>query len=314
MATDESMLQLAALGREALMETDLPGVPIFRRGKVRDVYDLETHLLIVATDRISAFDVVLPTGIPDKGRVLNLLSAFWFDLLNNVCPSHFITVDNDQIAARLALVSSAVEESQFADRSMLVNKARPLPVEFVVRGYLDGSAWRDYQRQGAVFGITLPSGLRQGDRLPEPIFTPTTKAHSGHDQPITEAEMLRLAEPGHLMRAKQYAMELYAAGAAYALERGIILADTKFEFGVFQGEVILIDELFTPDSSRFWDAEKWEPGGPQASFDKQYVRDYLDSVGWNHEPPAPALPPEVVIATTQRYREIYRRLTGEELP
>ncbi|MBI3910031.1 MAG: phosphoribosylaminoimidazolesuccinocarboxamide synthase [Armatimonadetes bacterium] len=313
MRTDQDSALLAAPGREVILNTDLPGLIPFANGKVRDIYDLEFHLLMVATDRISAYDSILPTGIPDKGRVLNQLSAFWLEYLQNVCPSHFITTDIDQIMTEVALFNPELPTWQLEGRSMLVNKARPLPVEFVVRGYLDGSAWREYQREGKVCGIELPRGLGQGDRLPEPIFTPAIKAQTGHDENITVREMMHLAEPGHLRKAMNYSLAVYDAASAYALERGIILADTKLEFGVFQGEVILIDEVCTPDSSRLWDAAAWSPGAPQPSFDKQFVRDHLDRIGWNHEPPAPALPPDIVSATAERYREIFRRLSGNDL-
>jgi phosphoribosylaminoimidazole-succinocarboxamide synthase len=301
------------MNSEVVLNTNIPGLRPFIKGKVRDVYDLDYQLLIVTTDRISAFDSILPTGIPDKGRVLNQLSAFWFDQIGNICPSHFITTDLDQISAALELVIPDVPEELLAGRSMLVNKVKAIPIEAVVRGYLEGSAWKEYQQSGSVCGIQLPSGLAQGSRLPEPIFTPATKAHTGHDINITHDEMSRVVEPGHMKQMIQLSLDVYKYAAGYAEERGIIIADTKFEFGVFQGTVVMIDECLTPDSSRFWDARLWSPGGPQASYDKQFVRDYLDGSGWNHEPPAPPLPDDVAEKTAAKYREIFTLLTGTEL-
>jgi phosphoribosylaminoimidazole-succinocarboxamide synthase len=294
-------------------ETDLSPLPRFTRGKVRDVYDLDYQLLVIATDRISAFDVVLPTPIPEKGRVLTQLSAFWFETTQNDVPNHFITADTEQISAVLESYGARVDRSVLEGRAMLVNKARALPVECVVRGYLAGSAWEEYRKTGQVTGIALPSGLVESDRLPAPIFTPATKAQEGHDQNITWEEMLRIVEPGHARAVRDASLALYSHAAAHALERGIILADTKFEFGLFQDTPIVIDEVLTPDSSRFWDAAAYQPGGAQPSFDKQYVRDYLISSAWNREPPAPPLPPEIVERTTQRYLEAYRRLVGRDL-
>ena len=296
-----------------LLESSIPGLEILTRGKVRDVYDLEYHLLIVTTDRISAYDAVLPTGIPDKGRVLNQLSAFWFQKIQNLCPSHWVTNELEQIGEVLRALHVRVPERELAGRSMLVTRARALPVERVVRGYLDGSAWREYQESGCVCGIALPAGLKQGSRLPEPIFTPATKAQTGHDENITLQQMARLVEPGLLKQIVELSLNVYRFAAEYAQQRGILIADTKFEFGVFQEGLVMIDECLTPDSSRFWDAERWRPGGPQPSFDKQYVRDYLDSQGWNHEPPPPALPAEIVSQTSDRYRELFARLTHLEL-
>jgi phosphoribosylaminoimidazole-succinocarboxamide synthase len=301
-------------GREnVVLETDIPGLKPFIRGKVRDVYDLDSQLLIVATDRISAFDSVLPTGIPDKGAVLNQLSAFWFEFIRNICPSHYLTTDLDQIRAAVGLFTPEFPNRVLAGRSMLVGKARALPIECVVRGYLDGSAWKEYQRSGTVCGIRLPDGLTQGSRLPEPIFTPSTKAHTGHDENITHEQMARLIEPGVMKQVINLSLAVYNAASAHALEQGLIIADTKFEFGTFQETVIMIDECLTPDSSRFWDAKRYRPGGPQPSYDKQFVRDYLDASGWDHEPPAPPLPPDVVLNTAEKYRELYRRITGQDL-
>jgi len=298
-----------------VLSTDIPGLTPFIKGKVRDVYDLGDRLLVVTTDRISAFDCVLPTGITDKGRVLNLLSAFWFARHADLCPHHLVSVDDAEIAAEAAWAGGDVAPEVLAGRSMLVRKVRALPVECVVRGYLDGSGWKEYQRSGTVCGIALPAGLQQGSRLPEPIFTPSTKAHTGHDENITHDRMAEILPAEQMTRCIELSLAAYRSAAQFALERGILIADTKFEFGVDDtGEVLMIDEALTPDSSRFWDAARWAPGGPQPSFDKQYVRDYLDSLGWNHEPPAPALPDDVVARTAEKYREIYTRLTGQSLP
>ncbi|MFN3651737.1 MAG: phosphoribosylaminoimidazolesuccinocarboxamide synthase [Armatimonadota bacterium] len=296
-----------------LLETHLPGLPGFIRGKVRDVYDLDQHLLIVTTDRLSAFDCVLPTGIPDKGRVLNLISAFWFDFIRPFCPSHLVTTDAAEIRAALGEAGASLPEEVLNGRAMLARKAKAYPVECVVRGYLEGSAWKEYRRSGSVCGIGLPAGLLQGSRLPEPIFTPSTKAASGHDENITHQEMAELVPAGEMAQLIELSLRVYTTASEHARERGILIADTKFEFGLLDGQVTMIDECLTPDSSRFWDAEGYEPGGPQPSFDKQYVRDYLDGIGWNHEPPAPALPAEVAERTAEKYREIYRRITGREL-
>ena len=297
-----------------LLSSELPGLEPILRGKVRDVYDLDYHLLIVATDRISAYDSILPTGIPDKGRVLTQLSAFWFEQLRSLCPSHYISVDPEQIQDVLLARKLEIPEELLEGRCMLVTRARALPVECVVRGYLDGSAWREYQTAGSICGIRLPEGLKQGSRLPEPIFTPATKATTGHDENIPESRMFRMMEPGLAKQAKEISLAVYNAAAEYAQDRGVIIADTKFEFGVFQESLIMIDECLTPDSSRFWDAARWEPGGPQPSYDKQFVREYLDRSGWNHEPPAPPLPADVTERTAEKYRQIYRRLTDSELP
>lgn len=292
-----------------VLTTDIPDLPAFIRGKVRDVYDLGTQLLIVTTDRISAFDSVLPTGIPYKGKVLNQLSEFWFGLIQDFCPSHLVTTN----LAEMGRVFAGDTAAQLEGRSMLVNKTAALPVECVVRGYLEGSGWKEYQRSGTVCGIQLPEGLKQGSRLPEPIFTPSTKATTGHDENITHAQMSELVAPEVMQQVIDLSLRVYTTAADFARERGILIADTKFEFGVLDGRVIIIDEVLTPDSSRFWDAEKWQPGGPQPSFDKQFVRDYLDSIGWNHEPPAPALPEDVALRTSEKYREIYQKITGAEV-
>ncbi len=292
-----------------LVETHLDGLPLVKRGKVRNIYAVGDALLIVATDRISAFDYVLPTGIPDKGRVLTQLSAFWFRTLGEVVPNHLITVDVDQYpdAARR-------HADLLRGRSMLVRRTTPLPVECVARGYLAGSGWKEYQRTGAVCGVPLPAGLSESDRLPAPIFTPATKAESGHDENISEAEVARLLGAERTAQLRDLTLALYARGAAHAEARGIIVADTKFEFGVADdGTLILIDEVLTPDSSRFWPKDAYVPGRAQPSFDKQYVRDYLDAIGWNRQPPVPPLPDDVVARTREKYLEAYRRLTGEAL-
>jgi phosphoribosylaminoimidazole-succinocarboxamide synthase len=285
-------------------------LPLVRRGKVRDVYAVsEAHLLIVATDRISAFDCVLPTQIARKGEVLTALSRFWFERLSHITPHHLVTTDVVQMPDAVRR-----HESLLRGRSMLVRRTQVFPVECVVRGYLAGSGWKDYQRTGEVCGHRLPEGLVESARLPEPVFTPATKAEKGHDENISEARMRDLvgAEATELLRDTSLA--LYRAAESYARSRGIIIADTKFEFGRDdEGRVLLIDEVLTPDSSRFWPADAYRAGGPQASFDKQFVRDYLETLAWDKRPPAPPLPPEVAEATTARYLQAYRLLTGKEL-
>jgi len=288
---------------EVIYETRIEGLKLAFRGKVRDVYDLGDALLIVATDRLSAFDVVLPTPIPYKGEVLTALSKFWFERTRHIVPNHLL----DRPLA--ALVGARWIES-LALRAQVVRKAKPLPVEAIVRGYLAGSGWSDYKRTGSVCGIALPSGLREADRLPEPIFTPSTKAPLGqHDENITFADAERLLGAQGARRVRDLSLAVYRFGAAWAEERGIIIADTKLEFGVCDGEIILIDEVLTPDSSRFWPRDQYQPGTSPPSFDKQYVRDYLTASGWNKRPPAPALPPDVVERTSEKYREALRRLT-----
>jgi phosphoribosylaminoimidazole-succinocarboxamide synthase len=293
-----------------IRESRLPGVRLFSRGKVRDVYSIsEDQLLVVATDRLSAFDVVMQEPIPDKGRVLTQLSCFWFDLLRDLGPSHFLTADCDEYPVELRPFRNQLE-----GRSMLVAKAKAFPVECVVRGYLAGSGWKDYRSTGTVCGIRLPSGLVESSRLDEPIFTPATKAQEGHDENISWDEMVARVGEDAATRLRDFSLALYAEARAVAGERGIIIADTKFEFGLLNGEVILIDEVLTPDSSRFWPQEGYQPGRSQPSFDKQFVRDYLESSGWNKQPPPPPLPAEVVEVTSKKYREAYRLLTGNALP
>ncbi len=287
-------------------ETHLAGVPLRSRGKVRDLYELGEYLLIVATDRLSAFDLVLPTPIPDKGRVLTQLSLFWFDKLRDVIPNHVVS------ASELPPQVAAYRE-QLRGRAMLVRRTNPVPIECVVRGYLSGSGWKDYRASGRICGIALPPGVRESDRLPDPIFTPATKATTGHDENISFNEVSSRVGRELAERLRRVSLELYQRAAAYAEPRGIIVADTKFEFGLSDGKLMWIDEALTPDSSRFWPADEYQPGRPQPSFDKQYVRDYLESIGWSKQPPAPELPPEVVAATRLKYREAYQKLTGHEL-
>src|SRR5271169_1419946 len=292
--------------RAVISQTEFPGLKLLGRGKVRDIYDLGDQLLIVATDRLSAFDVVLPTPIPDKGRVLTQLSLFWFEKLADVVPHHVIEAKN--FTGELAPYVDAL-----AGRAMLVRRTDPAPIECVVRGYISGSGWKDYQKTGAICGIALPAGLRESDRLPEPVFTPSTKATTGHDENISFDETIaRIGQP-LAERLRDASLAIYKSAAEYALERGIIIADTKFEFGLIGEDLIWIDEALTPDSSRFWPGDQYVPGKPQPSFDKQFVRDYLEQIGWNKQPPGPALPPDVVAATTDKYREAYQRITGHEL-
>jgi phosphoribosylaminoimidazole-succinocarboxamide synthase len=295
------------------LETALPTLTLYRRGKVRDVYIVDRdQLLIVATDRISAFDYVLGSGIPDKGKVLTQLSAFWFELLRDVVPNHLITTDVKKFPASLSPYTD-----QLRGRSMLVRRTEPLPVECVARGYISGSGWKDYRATGKICGIALPDGLRESDRLPAPIFTPATKAQSGHDENISDDEAADVLGRDLLQQVKSLTLQLYARGAAHAASCGIILADTKFEFGIVQQngkrELLLIDEALTPDSSRFWPADQYAPGKAQPSFDKQYVRDYLESIKWNKQPPVPSLPDDVVARTREKYIEAFKRLTGREL-
>ncbi len=296
-----------------LMKTDLPN--LLYRGKVRDTFDLGKHLLIVATDRISAFDVVLPNGIPDKGKVLNQLSVFWFEKTAHLVPNHLVEgLDDIRLLEAYARPEECIQYPHYLEgRSMIVRKAERVNAECVVRGYISGSAWAEYKEGGTVNGQPMPRGLVESQKLPSPMFTPTTKADSGHDQPLTLKELGDAVGRDLALKLEANTIALYESARDYALERGIILADTKLEFGFIEGELCVIDEMFTPDSSRFWDASSFEPGRSQPSFDKQPVRDWLTASGWSKEPPAPALPSEVVEQTAQRYREAYRRLTGKEL-
>jgi phosphoribosylaminoimidazole-succinocarboxamide synthase len=292
----------------AITKTDLPGVKLHGRGKVRDIYDLGEHFLIVATDRLSAFDVVLPTPIPNKGKVLTQMSAFWFDHFKDVVPNHLVSTESEDFPVNLKSVRDQLE-----GRSMLVKKAKVFPVECVARGFLTGSALKDYTRTGAVCGIALPSGLRESDRLPQPIFTPSTKAETGHDENISEEQAATIIGQDNISKLKELTLLLYSGGVDYALTREIIICDSKFEFGVIDGKVAIVDEMLTPDSSRFWPAGQYMPGRPQPSFDKQFVRDYLEKIGWNKQPPAPELPDEIVNATSAKYVEALRLLTGRDL-
>jgi phosphoribosylaminoimidazole-succinocarboxamide synthase len=289
-----------------IRETHFAGITPVARGKVRDIYDLGDELLIVATDRLSAFDVILPTPIPDKGRVLTQLSLFWFQLLRDIIPNHVLSATSFP-------PPFDIHQEQLAGRSMVVRKTQPLPIECVVRGYISGSGWKDYQATGKICGIPLPPGLRESDRLPEPIFTPASKATSGHDENITYAQAAEMVGKDLAERVRAVSIEIYKRACAHAEPRGVILADTKFEFGLLENELIWIDEALTPDSSRFWPAASYQPGGAQPSFDKQFVRDYLESIRWPKTPPGPELPADVVAATCSKYRQAYRILAGREL-
>ena len=292
-----------------ILQTTLDGRQPDRQGKVRDIFEFGDQLLIVATDRISAFDYVLGSGIPDKGKVLTQISAFWFDRMRPVVRNHIISTDPADYPAPLRRDADALR-----GRSMLVTRTEPLPIECVARGYLSGSGWKDYRATGELCGIRLPAGLRESDRLPQPIFTPATKAQSGHDINISAEQAADLVGRSVFDRVRDLTLRLYAEGAAHAESCGIIVADTKFEFGRLpNGELILIDEVLTPDSSRFWPRDGYSPGGPQPSFDKQYVRDYLEEIRWNKQPPVPSLPDHVVMKTREKYVEAFRRLTGREL-
>ncbi|HKA02549.1 MAG TPA: phosphoribosylaminoimidazolesuccinocarboxamide synthase [Candidatus Solibacter sp.] len=291
-----------------LLDTQIENTPRHARGKVRDVYAAGDRLLIVATDRISAFDYILPTGIPDKGRVLTQLSIFWFDFLRDVTPTHFLTANVDEYPAPLPNY-----RDQLGGRSMLVKRARMVEIECVARGYISGSGWKEYREHGTVCGIQLPKGLRESDKLPEPIFTPATKAQTGHDENVSFEHVVGLIGEDLARRLRDLTLEIYMRAARYAETKGIIIADTKFEFGFVGDQLVLGDEVLTPDSSRFWPAETYRPGGAQFSFDKQFVRDYLESIRWNKQPPAPPLPEEVAAKTGEKYREAYRILTGRAL-
>ena len=291
-----------------ILETDLTGVERPGRGKVRDVYSVGDRLVIVATDRISAFDYILPTGIPDKGKVLTQLSIFWFDFLRDVTPTHFLSANVDEYPQPLPSFRGQLE-----GRSMLVKRAKMLEIECVARGYISGSGWKEYKQQGTVCGIRLPAGLKESDKLPEPIFTPSTKAQSGHDENVSFETVVSLIGEDLARRLRELTLSIYSRAAKYAETRGVIIADTKFEFGFVGDELVLGDEVLTPDSSRFWPAESYQPGGAQFSFDKQFVRDYLESIHWNKQPPAPPLPAEVAERTSEKYRQAYKAITGHEL-
>ncbi|HLY92459.1 MAG TPA: phosphoribosylaminoimidazolesuccinocarboxamide synthase [Candidatus Angelobacter sp.] len=292
-----------------LLQTDFPELTLHARGKVRDLYSLNGHLLFVATDRISAFDYVLATGIPEKGRVLTQLSLFWFDFLKGTVNNHLITARVEDYPAPLIKYADDLR-----GRSMLVAKAQMVDIECVARGYLSGSGWKEYQQNGSVCGIKLPAGLKESDKLPEPIFTPATKALSGHDENISFEEMAKRTGKDLAEKLRDLTLNIYQKAADYAAGRGIIIADTKFEFGHTEKGLILADEVLTPDSSRFWPADKYQPGRAQESYDKQFVRDYLEAVKWNKQPPAPALPPDVAQKTSEKYIQAYKVLAGRELP
>ena len=281
-----------------VLETSVPGLNLIARGKVRDIYEDGDRLLFIATDRISAFDYVLATGIPDKGRVLTQMTLFWLDFLRETVPNHFLSSD----------VPAGLE-----GRAMWVKRARMIEVECVARGYISGSGWKDYQRTGAICGIPLPKGLKESDQLPEPIFTPATKAQTGHDENISFETMTKIIDPDLAATLRDLTLTIYKKASDYARSRGIIIADTKFEFGMIDGKITLADEVLTPDSSRFWPLESYKPGGAQPSYDKQYVRDYLESIHWNKQPPAPGLPDDVARRTSEKYKEAYRELTGKSL-
>jgi phosphoribosylaminoimidazole-succinocarboxamide synthase len=305
---DEPKAPVNSAQNQIILETDLPGIERHGRGKVRDAYRLDDRLLIVATDRISAFDYILPTGIPDKGRVLTQLSIFWFGFLNELVRNHFLSARVDDYPESLRQYRSQLE-----GRSMLVRRARMVEIECVARGYLAGSGWKEYLQHGTVCGIRLPAGLKESDRLPEPIFTPATKAQSGHDENISFERASQLVGEQLARRLRDLTLAIYDRAAKYAESRGIIIADTKFEFGFAGADLILGDEVLTPDSSRFWPADTYRPGGPQHSYDKQYVRDYLESIHWNKQPPAPALPEEVTAQTSAKYKQAYLQLTGRTI-
>ncbi len=291
---------------KVLLNTDFKDLKLFKRGKVRDVYDLCDELLIVSTDRISCFDVVLPCGIPNKGKVLNKLSIFWFDFTKDIIPNHLIESDVDSFPKELLKYRDTLR-----DRSMLVKKTNPLPVECVVRGYLSGSGWKEYLKSGSVCGIKLPLGLKESEKLPEPLFTPATKEEVGHDINVTHEFVEERVGKENAGRLKDISIAIYKKAGQYAEERGIIIADTKFEFGIYDGDIILIDELLTPDSSRFWPKKGYRPGRPQPSFDKQFVRDYLETLDWDKTPPAPELPKGIIEKTSQKYIQALEILTGE---
>lgn len=290
------------------MAIDLPGLPKVRSGKVREMFDLGDALLMVATDRISAFDVIMPNGIPRKGEVLTQISYFWFDRFASLAPNHLLIDRDDPFPEPLRPYAD-----RLVGRSMVVKKAQPLAIECVVRGYLAGSGWKEYRRDGTVCGIRLPAGLTESAELPEPIFTPATKAEEGHDENIAYDQASDIVGSEVAARVRELSLQLYREGRAYARERGIIIADTKFEFGLLDGELILIDEVLTPDSSRFWPADAYEPGRSQPSFDKQFVRDYLETLSWEKTPPGPVLPPEITEKTSAKYLEAYERLVGRPL-
>ena len=292
-----------------VLQLELPGIKKLKSGKVREIFDLGDAFLLLATDRISAFDCIMPNGIPRKGEVLTQLSHFWFERFASLIPNHLLAGANDPLPAALQPFAAPV-----ARRSMIVKKAKPLAIECVVRGYLAGSGWKEYRKSQTVCGIKLPAGLQESSELPEPIFTPSTKAESGHDENISFEEAAKVTGPEIAEQARAASLKIYSEARAYARQRGIIIADTKFEFGMFEGKLILIDEVLTPDSSRFWPADQYQPGRSQPSYDKQFVRDYLETLDWDKTPPAPALPADVVAKTQAKYFEAYEKITGHALP
>ena len=296
------------MANEPILQLDLPGIKKLRSGKVRDIFDLGDALLLVASDRISAFDVIMPNGIPRKGEVLTQISHFWFEKFAALVPNHLLAKASDPLPKNLQPFAD-----KLARRSMIVKKAKPLAIECIVRGYLSGSGWKEYKQAQTVCGIQLPAGLTESAELPEPIFTPSTKAEAGHDENISFAQAQKIVGPELAAQARDLSLKIYRAGRDYARQRGIIIADTKFEFGLSDGKLILIDEVMTPDSSRFWPADQYQPGRGQPSFDKQFVRDYLETLDWNKTPPGPVLPPDVVTKTSAKYLEAYERLTGKSL-
>ena len=296
------------MANEPTLQLDLPGIRKLRSGKVRDIFDLGDALLLVASDRISAFDVIMPNGIPRKGEVLTQISHFWFEKFASLVPNHLLARVNDPFPKELQPFAA-----QLARRSMIVKKAKPLAIECIVRGYLSGSGWKEYKQSQTVCGIKLPAGLTESAELPEPIFTPSTKAEAGHDENISFEQACKIVGKDLAAQARDLSLKIYQAGRDYARLRGIIIADTKFEFGLSDGKLILIDEVMTPDSSRFWPADQYQPGRGQPSFDKQFVRDYLETLDWNKTPPGPVLPPDVVARTSAKYLEAYERLTGKKL-
>ena len=295
------------MSNNTLLQLDLPGIPKVRSGKVREMFDLGDSLLMVASDRISAYDVVLPNGIPQKGEVLTMFSHFWFERVADLVPNHLLAKADEPLPEAVQ-----THAEQIGRRAMVVKKAQPLAIECVVRGYLAGSGWKEYQKQGTVCGIGLPDGLNNSSKLPEPIFTPATKAEEGHDENISFDEAVNIVGKDIADQARDLSIELYKRGRDHAAEKGIIIADTKFEFGIFEGELILIDEVLTPDSSRFWPADLYSPGKSQPSFDKQFVRDYLETLDWDKTPPGPDLPEDIVQKTSEKYIEAYTRVTGQE--
>lgn len=308
LGTSNLGLILRAMPNETVLQLDLPGIKKVKSGKVREMFDLGDRLLLVASDRISAFDVIMPNGIPSKGAVLTQISFFWFDRFASLVPNHLLAKADDPLPNNLQPFAD-----KLARRTMIVKRAKPLAIECIVRGYLSGSGWKEYKKSQTVCGISLPGGLTESAELPEPIFTPSTKAEAGHDENISFEEACKIVGKDLATQASELSLKIYKAGRDYARQRGIIIADTKFEFGVSDGKLILIDEVMTPDSSRFWPADQYQPGKGQPSFDKQFVRDYLETLDWNKTPPGPRLPDDVVAKTSAKYLEAYQRLTGKSL-